>query len=97
MIADAGLMVAAAAAIAMLYFVVSRLRSDRDPSLRYRTESASGSASVLISGAHVTMLLGGLVVGGTFVAGLFRAEVLWGVLLLVVAHWLIEQREAMAS
>ena len=75
MIADAGLMVAAAAAITMLYFVVSRLRSDRDPSLRYRTESASGSASVLISGAHVTMLLGGL----------------------VVAHWLIEQREAMAS
>jgi predicted RND superfamily exporter protein len=96
-IPEFGFGIAAGALLVLTYFVIQRLRSDDDPSLQHQTETATGSASILLSGVHVTAMLAMVAAMGLFVAGLLSDTVLLVLLLVVAAHWIIEKREAMSA
>lgn len=86
----------AVALLAGFYLVVvfiRRVRSDTDPSLRYSSETAGGSMSMLLSGTHVTMVLAGIIALATWplVANSIGFAALLGGA--VVAHYILEKGE----
>lgn len=81
----------------LFHVLVERYRSDSDPSVQYRSETAAGSTSLTLSGTHVTLLIAGAI--AVLLWPLPLANVLVGFVLfaVVVVHYIMEKREGSAS
>ncbi|GAB3321422.1 hypothetical protein [Haloplanus salinarum] len=86
--------VAIVVGVALAYTLYGRLfATDDDPSITLSSRSDAGTASVLISGVHVTMLYAGILVAVTW--PLVLESTAFGAVLglAVVVHWFVARRE----
>lgn len=90
---EIGLALALGAIITTLYFIQRRLRVGDDPSVRYSTENAAGSTSVLMSGTHATLFLMVLAAGGLWIAGLWESQLLLVIAVVGAVHYIVEKEE----
>jgi hypothetical protein len=85
--------VALLAGLYLLFVLVQQFRSDTDPSLRYTTENAAGSTSMLLSGTHVTIVLAGVIALATWPLVMQSTGLLVALGGAVLVHFVVEKME----
>ena len=96
---DVRVVVAALATLILLYWTYERLVGQgRDPVIRQSSSSATGSASVLVSGSMAILVVAGVAVGallspmgGGPIAEPQPVLLLFGAIFVV--HWIVEKEE----